>query len=356
LIAQAPPAKIADLLKLLAQLEPTAEDRPLFAAAFRSGVPPAVALLLRVWPDAESRELLRNTLEAGLAAAAEDLVTEGASPTKATLTPLGQQVSSAILFAKEHLAATDAVTSLAEFLKRPGIETLKRSAVEQLAEIGGPEAAAAMVPIARTATGQLLSQVAEAIEKLPSSEALDALFARLPDRTLRLDRLPMIDALAKHRPDEALRAALMALLREPGCRCGGCVWKRALWKLASLWPDANTRELVEATLVNEPGYEGRASAARVLAHHWPDARTIHLLQNESIRRVSGSGEGEFGHLPADGLAALDDFEKAERAQRYSAMLSQALDTEIEHLRNPAAAEESSQRITQMIARLMMKAR
>jgi len=78
-----------------------------------------------------------------------------------------------------------------------------------------------------------------------------------------------------------------------------------MWGLASTWPDETSRGLVEDRFANEPGYVGKIGAARVLAKEWPDVRTARLLAASMVEpNVSGSGEGDSGHLAFDGQTAL----------------------------------------------------
>ena len=344
-----------DLLIALSEIGPAASDRAYFTTAFSEGLLTALGLLLKHWPDDESRELLQNVLQEGLRAPTDQLVVIDPERSKLHLTPSGREVSNAISLARHHLPDESLVPCFLSYLAKPDIGPLQYTVVEELGEIGGNQAGAVLAEMAKTATGCLLTCVAEAIEKAATPEALDALLSRLPDRSLRLDRLPVIETLARLRPDHQLRLALLELLREPGCRCGGCVWRRAMSKLASLWPDAASREVIEDLLEREPGYEGRHSAARALAGNWPDGRTVKLLKKASRKGVTGSGEGELGHLPFDGLEEMAPDEKQEKSALFSEKLQAALAREIEQILDPTDEAEKSRRMDDFISRLLMQA-
>lgn len=335
LFHKAPEPRKRDVLAHLANFKPEPDDWQLFQDRFDAGDPNALSLMIRLWPGEQSLALIDRSLEMGLTSSVEELVIlEPEKRGSIRLSPKGQQVSSAIFNARGRIPDERVVGLFIDYLRSSKVDEFRRNVVRELTEIGGSRVGLALAEAALTTEGMLLSMVAEAIEKVPTPEGLDALSSRLLDRSLRLDRMPMIDALVTHRPDERLRASILVLIQEPGCRCGGCVWRRALRKMAEAWPDDQSRMIIEDRLRSEPGYEGRVGAARILISSWPDQRSVELVLEYSRLPVSGAGEGEFGHLLFDGRTDLSELAQSEMTARYSDKLFYALTNEINDLLNP----------------------
>jgi hypothetical protein len=342
LLHEAPEPTKREFLSHLADFGPEPIDRDLFHQRFAAGDTSALALILRLWPDAEAVGLIEQTLETGLASPPESLaLPKRGQSSSLALTPLGKQVESAIFFSHKHLEPSRAIRYLVAYLRDSTITNLQRAATRALGEAGGDEAGIALSAAVQSARDLLLSDVAEAIARVPTNAGIDALLDRLPDRSLRLNRLEIIDTLAACRPDDRFREQLLLLIQEPGCRCAGCVWRKSLRTLATKWNDDRSREVVEDRLAIEPGYEGRLGAARILAAHWPDQRTIELLSEPACHQITGTGEGEFGHLPFDGNQHLMGEERHTLSAKMSAKLAGELDQLRADLQQPPAEESVS---------------
>lgn len=356
LLEIAPEPQKREMLFHLADFHPEPTDLPVFVGRYQAGDSNALALIVKLWPGEESVRLIERALENGLSASFEDLMFP--NPEKAGAfkeTPLGRQVGCAISLGRNHLPLERVIHYFIRYLEHSPDPALRAQVAGELGEIGGTEAGEALARAAATAEGRVLSDVAEAIQKVPTPEGLENLFSRLPDRTLRLDRGPVIDTLIELRPDERLRDRLFELTQEPGCRCAACVWRRALRKLASTWPDERSRSIVEDFFQKEPGYEGRIGAARILAAHWPDERTIELLRKGTERPVSGAGEGDRGHLPFDGKTDLSKGDRDEETERHSSKLARALWSVIDEIKKPPTKEsESSIQDTEMIRQMLIR--
>lgn len=341
----------ADLLSHLVAFDPEDCDQALFLDRFDAGDENALRYFLKLWPGEDASALIEGVLNKGLAAMSEQLEVTGVSGSK-DLTILGQQVAKCLVCASHHLPVEKLLPYLIAYLNLSPVDKFRAAAARELGERGGYAAAAALAGVVPSVGKGVFGSVAEAIGKVPTPDAFDALLIRLSDRSLRLDRIDAIRTLIEHRPDEALRKCLEELLQEPGCRCGGCVWRAALREMAKTWRNERSRALVERLLNTEPGYEGRIGAARILAAEWPDQRTVGILEQYLGRPVFGSGEGESGHLPLDGKTNLDQEEREDLVERYSMKCDKALRDEIDGIMNPSNDEsEQAAKTNEMIRQM-----
>lgn len=318
----------------LAAFHPEEEDRRRFLERFEAGDLGPLHWIIKFWPDASTCATIESSLDCGLSASQEELVLPIVPPDdKEQLTTLGIRVDCALAMIDRILPESDALEYLSGYLRLSQVSRLRQTAARSLGEMGGEVAAEALATAVPNTKGYELTVVAEAINKAPSVNGLSELSKLVLDRSRRLDRISVIETLVEHRPDDHLRTQLAEIILEPGCRCGGCVWRKGLRKLTELWPDEKSRGLVEDRLKNEPGYEGKIGAARVLAGSWPDSRTEQLL-SESVRfcGISGSGEGEAGHLPYDGGDDASDPCKIELSIRYREKYVDAVEELLETLR------------------------
>ena len=340
-----------DLLSHLVAFDPEDCDQTLFLDRFDAGDQNALGYFLKLWPGEDASALIEGVLDKGLAATPEQLEVTGA-PGPKNLTILGQQVDTCLGYALNQLPAEKTLPYLIAYLNRSPVNKFRAAAARELGDRGGPAAAAALAGAVPAVGKGVFGSVAESVGKVPTPEAFDALLIRLPDRSLRLDRIYAIRTPVEHRPDEALRKCLEELLLEPGCRCGGCVWRAALREMAKTWRDEQSRALVEQHLDKESGYEGRIGAARILAAEWPDQRTVGVLKQYLGKPVSGSGEGEGGHLPLDGKTDLTREEREDLVERYSIKCDKALRDEIDGVLNPSSGESEQAAKTDEMIRQM----
>ena len=200
-------------------------DRDFYTKAIEDNIPSAIISLCKLWPDEVSAQMIRSLLEKGLHSDNSDIVTSHTDHEVAKLSTFGNMVSNAIYAAKYVLHHDEIQSYYKRFLMAEGLEKLKIDVLDELTDCEDESVDEIIAQNALTASGWLLTAIAETIENHPSESGLNAIFSRLLDRSLKLDRLPIIDALAEHRPDDDLRNKLLIILDEQGCRCGGCVWR-----------------------------------------------------------------------------------------------------------------------------------
>jgi hypothetical protein len=303
-------------------------DRKFFTYAIEQNVPFAIIASCNAWPDTESIAMIKRFLDSALEVGDPGTLSYDEKRQKHELNSFGKMVSYSITAAITILPKDELYDYYKRFLLAEDLEKLKIEFLAELDDCDDPKIGGILAQCALTANGWLLSNIAEAIERNPTDSGLDALSSRLLDQSLRLDRLPVIDTLASHRPDNHLKSKLCAILEEQGCRCGGCVWRKAVFSLASHWTNEETRTMLEKIALSEPSFEGKSQILRALAIKWRDSRTFNLLNSALLWQVNGSGEGNSGHLPFDGLDNLSDDAKQDYIIKFSQKLHKFIQSEL----------------------------